>query len=133
MVTSSGTEIIENSTGQFWVEDGLLRFTAKQDSEQSRADAEESMRIFAELAGGKPRPVLMDITGVKKLSREARAIYTAETARRVFAAVAIVARSSITRALFNFIMAVSKPPYPSRMFDNMDEAQAWARARLSAD
>jgi len=135
MPTGAGSaETIETAAGHFWLEGGLLRFVAKEQSEQSQADAEESMRVFAQLAGGTRRPAVMVILGVKKLSREARALYTGERAARTFTAVAIVvAGSTVARALFNFIMAVSKPRFPARVFETVDEAVEWARGQVLPD
>ncbi len=123
--------VIETGVGRFWLEDGLLRYEARAGHEQSLADAQESMRVFAQLAAGQRRPVVMTIIGVKSLSRGARALYTGEEAARTFAAAAIVvAHSTLARALFNFIMTVSKPAFPSRVFDTVEDAVAWARGYL---
>jgi len=127
-------DLVETRAGRFWIEEGILRFVAAQGTEQSRQDAEESMRVFAQLAAGKRRPAVMVIVGVKGLSRDARAIYAGPESVKTFSAAAIVVSgSTVGRTLVNFILAVSKPAYPTRMFEAVDEALSWARAHVLAD
>ena len=128
------SDVIETGVGKFWLEDGLLRCVAREGNEQSRAEAEDSMRVFAQLAAGKRRPAVMAILGVKRLSREARAIYTNQEAGATFAAVAlVVAGSTVARALVNFVLTVGKPAFPTRIFETVDEALAWAKTHVLPD
>ena len=123
---------LENDVGRFWVDDdGLLRCVVKQGTEQTRAQAMDSMRIFRELATGVARPTIIDTSKVKGLNREARACYTSRDAAEVFAAVAlVVSTSTVARTLVNFIMAVNAPIFPVKMFDSTDDALPWARTFL---
>lgn len=120
---------IETKIGFFWLEDGVLRFASKPHVEQDTRDATEAMQVFAKLAAGKVRPAVFEVRGVKRLTREARALYTTSPeAVATFAAVAlVVSGSAIARALVNFTMTVSRPGCPVRMFENVGEAVAWAR------
>lgn len=121
---------VENDVATFWVEEGLLRVRVKPaDSEQSGAVAEQCLGIYAELVGAEPIPAVIEIAGVKGLSREARNVDTGARAEAVFRAAAIVvAASTVARAIGNFVIAVSKPRFPTRLFENVEEALAWARA-----
>ncbi len=120
---------IENDVGVFWLEDGMLRCMVKPaDAVQSRDQAEDSMRIFRQLAAGHPHPAVIDISAAKGLSREARNAYSGPGAEDVFASAGLVVASSmIARAIGNFVINVSKPPFPLRLFDNVDDALAWTR------
>jgi hypothetical protein len=122
---------LENECGRFWLdEDGVERCVVNA-VDQTTAMALDSMRVFAELAGGKRRPVVIDTSKVKALSREVRAIYTGERAARIWTACALVVSSStVARTVVNFVMAVGRPPFPTRLFDTLDEALAWARSYL---
>ncbi len=121
---------VENAAGWFWVdEDGLLRCTVKN-IHQTAEIAQDSMRIFRELAAGKPRPAVIDTTAARSLSKEARAAYTGPTAADAFGAVALVSGgSNLVRGLVNFVIFVGKPAMPTRLFDTLEEALAWARAQ----
>jgi hypothetical protein len=121
----------ETESARFWVDDdGIVRAVAKAIN-QTTEQAAENLRVFAELADGTRRPVVIDTSQVKGLSREARGIYSGTEAARIWTACALVVSSSvIARTLGNFIIAVSRPPFPTRMFETVDEALVWARAHL---
>ena len=127
-------DVVETHVGKFWLEAGILRCVVNEGNVQTLADAQDSMGIFARLAGGKRRPTIIVISGVKSLSREARATYSSEEAAKTFAAVAIVVSGSkVARALFNFVITINRPPYPSRMFETVEEAVLWARTQMVPD
>ena len=125
---------IENECGRFWLdEDGVERCVVSP-VDQTTEMALDSMRVFAELCAGKRRPVIIDASKVKGLSREVRAIYTGERAAKLWTACALVVSSStVARTVVNFVMAVGRPAFPTRLFDNLDEALAWARNHLRED
>ena len=127
-------DVVETALGRFWLEDGILRFVANAGTEQSGEDAAEAMRVFEKLAGGQRRPAVIVVVGLKKLSREARTIYGSPEAAKTFRAVGlVVGGSAIARALINFMVTVVRPVTPTRMFDTVDEAVAWARTHQGAD
>ena len=121
---------IENGVGVFWMEDGMLRCVVKPTTAvQALPEAEDSMRIFRELAEGRARPAVIDISAAKGLSREARNAYVGPGAVGVFASAGLVVASSvIARTLGNFVINVSKPPFPVRLFESVEDALAWTRA-----
>jgi hypothetical protein len=123
---------METETARFWVdEDGVVRCIAKP-LRQSTEQAAENLRVFIELAGGRRGPVVIDTSQVQGLSREARAIYTGKQAAGIWTACAlVVATSLIARTLGNFVLTVSRPAFPTRMFETVDEALAWARTHLA--
>jgi hypothetical protein len=122
-------DVIENAVGRFGLDgEGIIRCVVKDGTDQTREQAEDSLRIFGQLAGGKRRPAVIDSSGAKSLSRDARACYTGREAEKVFAAVAlVVANSVLARSIGNFVLAVSKPAFPLRMFETVDDAMTWAR------
>ncbi len=124
--------MIENSVGRFWLdEDGIMRCEVKSGTDQTREQAEDSMRIFRQLAAGRGRPAVIVTAGAQGLSREARAVYGGADRGDPFSAVAlVVAGSAIARTLGNFVIAVSRPAFPVRMFETLEEALPWARAHL---
>ena len=123
---------IENDIGAYWLDaEGLLRISAKSGIEQSREQAEDAMRIARELAAGTKRPAVIVLAGIKGLSRGARGVYIGPLGEAVFSAVAIaVENSSIARTVVNFMLRVSLPPFPTRMFETEAEALVWARSYL---
>jgi hypothetical protein len=125
---------LENAVGSFWLDDdGLLRVIANG-VDQTRADAEDSLRILAELGGSKRRPAVIDVSKVKVFERGARTVYAGPQAARVFTSVALVVASSpLARALTSFIISVGRPSFPTRLFGTAEEAAAWSRGFRSTD
>jgi hypothetical protein len=120
---------VENDVGVFWLEDGVLRCRVKPNERvQTPEEAADSVRIFREIGGGVPRPAVIEIAGARGLSRGAREAYVGPGAGEIFSAAAVVfASSAIARALGNFIMAVSRPAFPMRLFEHVEDAEAWIR------
>jgi hypothetical protein len=124
-------DVIEHATGRFWIDDdGVVRCVATPMA-QSADDAREAMRIFAELGGGTKRPVVTDISAVRSLGRDARGVYTGDGAAAIWTACAlVVSTSAVARTIGNFVLTVSPPALPTRLFSRVDEALAWARGYL---
>lgn len=91
---------------------------------------EEIANTFAERArtegGGVPRPVLIVISGIASLSREARAVFGRS---RSASAIALVGSSAVDRVLANFLLGGQPPPCPTRYFGDEDTAVAWLMDR----
>jgi SpoIIAA-like len=91
------------------------------------------VRITAELAaaamiqvdkhnGDRERPLLVDMTGIEALSREAHVHFRR---RSRISRIAIVGESAVDRVIANFGLRVSPPPVPSRFFNSKAAALAW--------
>jgi hypothetical protein len=123
----------ENDCARFWLEDGMVRCVVKPVA-QTTEQALDCMRLFTQVAGDKKRPAVIDTSRVKGLSREARAIYSGPEAAKIWTACAlVVSHSAVARMLGNFVIAVGRPAFPTRIFDSLDEALAWAREHIEAD
>jgi hypothetical protein len=106
---------------------GILRATALPDVVQNLADAQENVRAFNQMAGGKPRPMLLDMRQLKAQDREARLYYAKPESTRTVSAAAILIGSPISRVLGNFVLGFSKASAPTKIFTSEDEAMAWLR------
>ena len=71
------------------------------------------------------RPLLVDMTGIAALSRDAHK-YFGQRSR--ISRVAIVGESPVDRVIANFGLRVSPPPVPSRFFNSRAAALAWLQA-----
>src|SRR5262245_716190 len=90
---------------RFWLdEDGFLRGEALPEAEETLADAHESFRVLDMLRAETRRPLLMDITGVRSISRDARRYYGGPEVLKRFTAIAIVGSSPLSRAMGNFFL-----------------------------
>ncbi|MHA7276281.1 SpoIIAA family protein [Arthrobacter sp. HLT1-21] len=81
------------------------------------------------LANGSLRPVLLEISGVGSISRDARAVFTGS---RSSSAIAVLGTSSVDRVLANFLLGGDPPPCPTRFFTTESEAMAWLGSCFNA-
>ncbi|MBJ2122513.1 STAS/SEC14 domain-containing protein [Arthrobacter sp. MSA 4-2] len=88
----------------------------------SKRLAESKSEEARALAAGVPRPLLIDIRGVKSIDRNAR---TALGAAEMSAAVALLGASPVDRVLGNFVMGSQEPRCPVAFFASRGEALAW--------
>ncbi|MBK7859079.1 MAG: STAS/SEC14 domain-containing protein [Archangiaceae bacterium] len=105
--------------------DGVVRVKMKQDSEMQLADAREAVAAVATLGAGRALPVMIDLSGAKYISREARAYLAGPETARVETAAALLVDSPVTRAFGNFFLGLNKPRFPTRLFTSEADALAW--------
>ncbi len=74
------------------------------------------------IANGSLRPVLLEISGVGSISRDARAVFSSS---RSSSAIAVLGASPVDRVLANFLLGGDPPPCPTRFFTTESEAMAW--------
>jgi hypothetical protein len=90
----------------------------------------EATRILEQ---GEPHAVVMDASGLKHVSPYSRArkktwlVENEGLLRRNCVATAVVLKSPLLRFIATTVMLVRPFPTPYRVFDNVDEAIAWAR------
>lgn len=108
-------------------DDGIIRAKLKPQIQFGLEDAREAMRLVSELGQGKPRPILVDMTEIMAMDREARVYFASEDTAKLESAAALLIRSPLTRAIGNFFMGLNKPFIPTRLFTSEDEALAWLK------
>ncbi|MHA7264006.1 DUF7793 family protein [Arthrobacter sp. TMN-37] len=102
--------------------DGITVITLPAGEHISRRLAEHKAEEARQLAAGVPRPLLIDIRGVKSIDRNARAILGAA---QMSAAVALLGTSPVDRVLGNFVVGGQQPRCPVAFFTSRREAVAW--------
>jgi hypothetical protein len=110
--------------------EGILHVTAKPGASIALEDAQEIMRLLGVLGAGRPRPSLIDLTGMKAMSREARTYFAGPETGKIEKAAALLITSPLGRALGNFFMGLNKPIIPTRLFTSQDQALVWLRGFL---
>ena len=92
--------------------------------------ADAAMTAVDDCNGDRGRPLLVDMSGIAALDREARAIFTRPcSATRI----AIVGVSSVDRVIATFGLRLSNPPTPARFFAWEPDALNWLRDGNSRD
>ncbi|MBG6189875.1 hypothetical protein IWX64_000802 [Arthrobacter sp. CAN_A212] len=102
--------------------DWVIRLVMPQGVEVTGEIAEAHAARARALAGDDLRPVLLVISGVSAISREARAVLASS---RTSSAIAVLGESPVDRVIANFLLGGEPPPCPTRFFTTESEAMAW--------
>jgi hypothetical protein len=62
------------------------------------------------------------------MSREARATFAKPNDKDTTGGVAVLIKSRISETIGNFVIKVSRPKYPTRLFLNEEHAVAWLKS-----
>jgi len=128
----AGILVEQCSSGPVWLEDGIVITVNSGCERHTLQDAKEGVQIVRRVAGYVRRPLLVDFTRVKSMSREAREYYASEESSCNITALGIVTSSSIGRMVANFFLGINKAPVPTRLFNNPEEARSWLKKHLVA-
>ncbi len=121
-------DALETRTAWIWLGgDGIVRELDRPGSAQTLVDAQENVAANAQAALGRRRPLLVDMSAIESISREARVYYAGAEAATVLSAVALLVRSPLSRAIGNFFLGLNRPAVPTRLFSAEAEALAWLR------
>lgn len=120
-------ETAHNLTCYFtWMgEDGIARTKVKKGSEVKLEHAQENSVVVNSFYIDKKFPLLIDARGIKSMEREARTFFTTNGRNTHTLAFGIIIDSSVSKAVGNFFMAISKPRVPTRLFLNEAAALEW--------
>lgn len=112
-------------SGPIWLnEDGII-ITLNNFVNHTHADALENLRITKEVAGGVPRPLLVDITNVRNMSKEAREEYVMPHNKEIVTAVALITGSNVGRMIGNLFITLNKHVIPVKLFTDAHKAREW--------
>ena len=92
-------------------------------------EAREVVDAHNALAAGASCPVLADLREVRVgADRAAREHYVSEESSRYKSGMAMLVDSPMQRMLGNIFFFINRPPYPTRMFSEQEEALTWLQA-----
>jgi hypothetical protein len=121
-------KVFDLAAARYWMDaDGIVHGETKAGATYTRTDAVEAIKAHRELAGGKTRALLVDISALRSMERDARSYFTAPEHTDLFYAVAIVVKSPLGKAVGNFFLGLNKPIMPTRLFTEEAAAEAWIR------
>ncbi len=89
---------------------------------KENVDAQERVRDIVSKAQTR---VLIDMTAVTEISREARDYFANERTASIQRATALLISSPVSRVIGNFFMGLNKPISPTRLFTDPREAIKW--------
>ncbi|HEY6726765.1 MAG TPA: hypothetical protein VI197_22180 [Polyangiaceae bacterium] len=94
----------------------------------SRIELDDVLWIRArhqQAAGVRKIPVLVDARSVRSMSLTARRAAAGPEIARITSRLVVPVDGPISAVIGNFFMRVAKPPYPTRLFTEVDAAEAW--------
>jgi hypothetical protein len=107
-------------------DEGVLYMIAKPDCPH---EILETLLIFETakkwFSDGRRIPVLADATDIGPRSSEVRSFYASEEAAKLIKAFGIVENNFATRMMGNMFIKIAKPPFPTKLFRNRDDAREW--------
>lgn len=106
-------------------DDGIARTKVKPSVEIDLDHAIENTKIVNSFYTDKKFPILIDCTGIKSMSREAREHFSTRGRDSKTNAFGIIIKSPLSRVIGNFFLGLNKPVVPTRLFDNENDALYW--------
>ena len=121
------TGVITNPKFRMWLRpDGIVQLVRGPRTTVLVEDAHAALEAMARLTGGRPSPLLVDMHDTGSLDRPTRTEFTRRGDLQT--AAALIVGTPLSRVMANFILGVSKPPFPVRLFDNETSAVAWLQS-----
>ena len=117
MTYNSGANV---SVGR--VSQGISRITLRPSARITEEDGQRTREELLALTGGTRGGVLLEITGVGSVSREAISVYSSAVTVSAFA---ILGSTPVDRVIAHGLLGLPLPACPSEYFTDEDEALNW--------
>jgi hypothetical protein len=109
-----------------WLADsGIVWVRTRLEADLTIEDAREIIAHLASEYGKVPRPVLVDISQMRSITREARSYFGGPETAAIETATALVVKSHLSRAIGNFFIGINRSVLPTRLFSNEADAAQW--------
>jgi hypothetical protein len=117
------------SQGEVWIdEDGILYQDYPPGTEITIEDSLGELKIYrTTFCKEVRRPIIVDISNIKTVSKESRDIYSSNETAEILSAAALIVSNPVSRIMGNFYMGISKTMMPVRMFATTKEAKNWLK------
>lgn len=130
VVPPPGARVVDTGAARWWSEGGGLVCNQSYVATVTAEHLRSGFQVAREMGEGEKVVLVAESGPLSQATRESRALLAGPESAAVFAAMAVVVRSPVARAIMNFFVRLSSPPFPLRMFTSADDARAWARAEL---
>ena len=122
----------KTSQGEIWLdEDGILHQEYNKGAEIKLEDSQDELKIYqSRFCQEGKRPIQVNLTKIKTVSKESRDIYSSDDMGNILSAAALIVGNPVSRIMGNFYMGINKTKMPVRMFTRMDQARKWLKEFL---
>lgn len=117
-------DIFESPYITMWIEENIICCKYADDLHVSLEVAKSCVegRIF--FSKGKSYPLLIDMRGIKSVTKDART-YLASIGATLVTAGALITGSPLNRTIGNIFLTIDKPPVPTKLFTSEQKARQW--------
>ena len=123
-------KIFEWEASRFWFDEkGILCSVSKKVNPQSLEETKLIVSNFKKIIGNRKVCILLDVTNSSEASKEVRD-YAAVEFPKFVKAMAMISKSSLGKMLANLFFSIKTQPYPSKMFNNEEDAKEWLQQYL---
>lgn len=124
------TTVYSTRTSDLWLDErGILHSRSKPGAAITLDDAKAEVAAGRKATGDRRVPLLVDLTAIASITREARQYFAAQ---ELTIAQAIVTRSSVGRVIGNFFLGLNRPRFPTKLFASEEAALEWLAQFLDA-
>jgi len=117
-----------------WDPRGFIKKVTREGAEYTLKDAEEDFEAAKKLGGGEPRPLLVDERGLRGAEHAVRNFWVSKDVPAVCRCVAVITGNSpVSNMIGNFVITVSKPAVPTKLFASEQAAMPWIEWFLDDD
>jgi hypothetical protein len=111
-------------------DDKLIRQFSKKGSYDDLDTAIENIAIAKNFLENKKGVMMVDISGCRGTSLEARKYYSSSETCQHFYACAIVVNSAVSRVIGNFMIEINKVTIPVELFTSQEDAIQWLKSNF---
>lgn len=122
----AGSSIPPGELAEVAVCAGYVRITLPAGQVVTAPVATQASEEFGKLSACGAQPLLLDVTGVEAITRDARSVFAAA---RSISAVAVLGASQVDRVIANFLLGGDLPQCPTRYFSSSSEALEWLQSQ----
>ena len=122
----------KTSHGVVWMdEDGVLYQDYSPGTVLKLEDSLEELKIYrTTFCKEEKRPIIVDLSNIKTVSKESRDIYSSQEMGDTISAAALIVSNPVNRIMGNFYMGINKTKMPVRMFSGTRDAKNWLKDYL---
>jgi hypothetical protein len=110
--------------------DGIMEYSIRPNLTMNVSDARDIVDATNELGGGKKYPLLINAGNFSLVDTEVRYYASSPEANRFTIASAILVRNIAQKLMGNAYIKFNKPPTPTRLFTDEQEAVRWLLSYL---
>ncbi len=106
-------------------QDGIARTCVIQNAHVDLDAAKDNSKAVNDLFVDKKFPLLIDITEIHSITKEARAHFSVRNRETNINSFALLTNSELGKIVANFFFSLNSPGVPARMFTKKEKALEW--------